>query len=152
MDIVEDDLSHPAVKALLAEHLRGMIEHCPPGSIHSLNLDGLRSPDVSFWTIWLDQDLLGCAALKELDTGQGEIKSMRTTPRHRGKGVAAELLRHIITVAQDRGYRQLSLETGAGRAFEPAHALYRKFGFEFCGPFHKYGPDPSSRFMTRRLR
>ena len=152
MNIVEDDLRHPAVKVLLAEHMRSMIEHCPPGSIHSLNLDCLSSPDVSLWTAWLGQDLLGCAALKELDTGQGEIKSMRTAPKHRGKGVAAELLRHIITVARDRGYRQISLETGTGPAFEPAHALYRKFGFELCGPFHEYGPDPSSRFMTRRLR
>lgn len=152
MNIVDDDLSHPAVRALLAEHMRGMVEHCPPGSIHSLGLDGLRSPDVSFWTAWLDQDLLGCAALKELDPRHGEIKSMRTARQHLGKGVAAELLRHIMVVSRDRGYRRLSLETGSGPAFEPAHALYRKFGFEFCGPFHEYAPDPSSRFMTRRLR
>ena len=151
MHMVEDDLSHPAVKALLAEHMRGMVQHCPPGSIHSLDLDGLRSPDVSLWTAWLDQHLLGCAALKELDKTHGEIKSMRTARRHRGKGVAAELLRHIITVAHDRGYRRLSLETGFGPAFGPAHALYQKFGFGFCGPFHEYGPDPSCRFMTRRL-
>jgi putative acetyltransferase len=151
MNIVNDDLSHPAVKALLAEHMRGMVRHCPPGSIHSLDLDGLRSPDVSFWTAWFDQELLGCAALKELDARHGEIKSMRTARKHLGKGVAAELLRHIMTVAHDRGYGRLSLETGSGPAFEPAHALYQKFGFEFCGPFHEYGPDPSSRFMTRRL-
>jgi putative acetyltransferase len=125
MNIVNDDLSHPAVKALLAEHMRGMVEHSPPDSIHSLDLAGLRSPDVSFWTAWIDQDLLGCAALKELDTRHGEIKSMRTARRHLGKGVAAELLRHIITVARDRGYRRLSLETGSGPAFEPAHALYQ---------------------------
>lgn len=151
MNIVDDDFSHPAVKALLAEHMRGMVEHCPPGSIHSLDLDGLQSPDVSFWTAWVDQDLLGCAALKELDRRHGEIKSMRTARKHLGKGVAAELLRHIITVACDRGYERLSLETGSGPAFEPAYALYQKLGFEFCGPFHDYGPDPSSRFMTRRL-
>ena len=151
MNIVDDDFSHPAVKALLAEHMQGMVEHCPPGSIHSLDLDGLQSPDVSFWTAWVDQDLLGCAALKELDRRHGEIKSMRTARKHLGKGVAAELLRHIITVACDRGYGRLSLETGSGPAFEPAHALYQKFGFEFCGPFHDYGPDSSSRFMTRRL-
>ena len=151
MNIVNGDLSHPAVKALLAEHMRGMVEHSPPGSIHSLDLRGLRSPNISFWTAWADQDLLGCAALKELDTRHGEIKSMRTARKHLGKGVAAELLRHIITVARDRGYRRLSLETGSGPAFEPAHALYQKFGFEFCGPFHEYRPDPFSRFMTRDL-
>ena len=151
MNIVDDDLSHPAVKALLAEHMRGMVEHCPPGSIHSLDLDGLQSPDVSFWTAWVDQDMLGCAALQELDSRHGEIKSMRTAPKHHGKGDAAELLRHIITGACDRRYGRLSLETGSGPAFEPAHALYQKFGFEFCGPFHHYGPDPSSRFMTRCL-
>ena len=78
MNIVNGDLSHPAVKALLAEHMRGMVEHSPPGSIHSLDLAGLRSPNISFWTAWADQDLLGCAALKELDTSHGEIKSMRT--------------------------------------------------------------------------
>ena len=151
MNIVNGDLSHPAVKALLVEHMRGMVEHSPPGSIHSLELDRLRTPGVSFWTAWLDQELVGCAALKELDRRHGEIKTMRTASKHNSKRVSAELLRHIITVARDRGYGRLSLETGSGPAFEPAHALYQKFGFEFCGPFHEYGPDPFSRFMTRRL-
>ena len=111
----------------------------------------LQADDVTFWTAWDEQELLGCGAMKELDARHGEIKSMRTARKHLGKGVAAELLRHIMAVAHDRGYGRLSLETGSGPAFEPAHALYQKFGFEFCGPFHEYGPDLSSRFMTRRL-
>jgi putative acetyltransferase len=146
-----DDLSGPGVQCLLADHLQGMAEHSPPESIHAFDLEKLRATDVTFWTVREHDKLLGCGALKELDSLQGEIKSMRTAAAHLGKGVASLLVRHIIATAKERGYERLSLETGSGPAFEPAHSLYLKFGFEFCGPFADYGDDPFSRFMTLRL-
>ena len=152
MRIKVDDLRGPEVKGLLAEHLQSMAEHSPPESIHALDLDKLRAADITFWTVWEYDELLGCGALKELDSLQGEIKSMRTAVAHLGKGVASALVRHIIATAKERGYERLSLETGSGPAFEPAHSLYLKFGFEFSGPFADYRDDPFSRFMTLRLR
>lgn len=152
MDIEADDLTRPEVLALLRHHLGGMAAHSPPESIHALGVEDLRAPDVTFWTAWQDGELLGCGALKELDPGHAEIKSMRTAPAHLRKGVAAALLAHILAVAASRGYTRLSLETGSGPAFEPAHALYRRHGFEDCGAFADYpADDPFSRFMSRAL-
>lgn len=148
MKILTNELSEPDVQELLTSHLAGMAEHSPPESTHALDLDDLSAPGITFWTVRRDGELLGCGALKELDRAHGEIKSMRTVDKYLGKGVATELVRHIIDVAADRGYARLSLETGSGPAFEPAHALYRKHGFDFCGPFAGYENDPFSRFMT----
>ena len=152
MQIHLDDLTHPAVIALLREHLQGMTLHSPPESIHALDLDALRAPEISFWTAWQDDELLGCGALKQLDDGHGEVKSMRTAADHQRKGVAASLLQHILDEAERRGYQRLSLETGSAAAFAPAHQLYARFGFVFCKPFGDYLEDPFSVFMTRELR
>jgi putative acetyltransferase len=151
MRIQIDDLNGPEIAELLAEHLQCMAEISPPESRHALNLDGLRRPDITFWSAWLERKLAGCAALKELDAGHGEIKSMRTAKAHLGKGVASKLLQHLIAEARRRGYRRLSLETGSMEYFEPARRLYRKFGFTNCAPFASYVEDPNSVFMTREL-
>jgi putative acetyltransferase len=151
MRIIEDDLTSAEVAALLDEHLDGMHEHSPPESVHALDLQGLKAPHVTFWTAWEGDELLGCGALKELDESHGEIKSMRTAQAHLGKGVASAILEHLVVEANRRCYARLSLETGSGAAFEASHALYLKFGFEFCGPFDNYVEDPFSRFMTREL-
>ncbi|HJS36522.1 MAG TPA: GNAT family N-acetyltransferase [Burkholderiales bacterium] len=152
MQIKLDDLTGPEIRALLEEHLRSMYELSPPESVHALDLDGLRRPDVTFWTVWAGGELLGCGALRELTARHGEIKSMRTALAHRRKGAAKAVLRHIIDEAGRRGYERLSLETGAMKAFEPAQKLYASFGFAFCPPFGDYVQDPNSVFMTRRLR
>jgi putative acetyltransferase len=152
MTIIEDNLSGPEVAALLAEHIEEMIRHSPPESVHTLDLPALRAPDVTFWTAWNDgSELLGCGALKELDARHGEIKSMRTATAYVGQGVASAVLSHLIEESVRRSYSRLSLETGSGPAFEPAHSLYRKFGFAYCGPFGSYRDDPFSRFMTLEL-
>lgn len=151
MRIIEDDLSSAEVDALLNEHLEGMARHSPPQSIHALDLDELRAPDVTFWTAWDNEELLGCGALKELDASHGEIKSMRTARAHLRQGVAATILQHLIDECRRRSYARLSLETGSGAAFAPAISLYTKFGFEHCGPFSEYPADPFSRFMTLEL-
>lgn len=149
MHIRLDDLTSPEIIQLLREHLRSMALHSPPESIHALDLDALRQPDITFWSVWQDDELMGCGALKQLDAGHGEIKSMRTAANHLRKGVAATLLQHIIGEAARRRYRRLSLETGSMAAFAPAHRLYARFGFTPCGPFAGYVEDPYSVFMTR---
>ena len=149
---MEGGLNDPGVLALLGEHLRGMADHSPPESIHALDVDGLKAPDISFWTMRDGDEVVGCIALKQLDDRHGEIKSMRTSSVHLRRGVAAALLEHLMAEARRRSYARLSLETGSGPGFDAAHALYRKYGFEYCGPFADYRDDPFSRFMTLELR
>ena len=152
MEIREGGLDHPAVADLLRLHLAGMAELSPPGSVHALDLSGLKAPGVSFWAAWEGSEVLGCGALNALGDGEGEVKSMRTAPAHLRKGVAAALLDHIISVARAHGYRRLNLETGTGPAFEPAHAFYHSFGFADCVAFADYpADDPFSRFMSLAL-
>ncbi|MHB8494911.1 MAG: GNAT family N-acetyltransferase [Casimicrobiaceae bacterium] len=151
MDIRLDDLSGPEVRALLAEHLANMAQLSPPESTHALDIDALRRPGITFWSAWSDGQLLGCGALKQLDPGHGEVKSMRTPRAHRRKGVARRMLAHIISEARTRSYRRLSLETGSMPAFEPARRLYESFGFTYCSPFADYVDDPNSVFMTLAL-
>ena len=151
MNIIPDDLSGAEIRALLETHFAGMLANSPEGSCHFLDFDGLNADDVTFWSIWDGGDLAGCGALKQIDSGHGEIKSMRTHADHLRKGAGAKMLGHIIAEAQRRGYRRLSLETGSSAAFDAAHALYLAHGFEYCGPFADYKPDPFSRFMTRLL-
>jgi putative acetyltransferase len=151
MKIELDDLSRPAIHALLDEHLRGMHALGPPESVHALDLDALRRPEITFWSAWDGTELLGCGALLELDRGHGEVKSMRTPQARRRTGAGRALLMHIIRTARERGYQRLSLETGSVAAFEPAHRLYESAGFTRTGPFAAYVEDPNSVFMTLDL-
>lgn len=151
MQIVVDDLRGPEIAALLQAHLDAMHEQSPPESVHALDLDKLRQPDITFWTAWDGPLLMGCGALKEADARHGEIKSMRTDAAHLRKGVAAALLETILTTARHRGYHRLSLETGSTAPFWPAHRLYERYGFSDCGPFADYAFDPFSRYMTLEL-
>ena len=152
MDIRTGGLDTPEVVALLREHLHSMTLHSPPESIHALDLEKLRQPDITFWSVWQGSELMGCGALKEIDPLHGEIKSMRTVAAHLRKGVAARLLEHIIDEAKCRSYERLILETGSMEAFAPAHKLYASFGFELCGPFADYVEDPYSVFMTKDIQ
>ena len=151
MEIKVDDLSGEEVRALLREHLLDAARHSPPESVHALDVEGLSRPEVTFWTVWEGDELLGCGALKELDAGHGEIKSMRTVAAHLRKGVASKMLDHIVQEARRRGYGRLSLETGSMEAFDPARRMYENFGFTYCGPFADYVEDPYSVFMTKEL-
>jgi len=152
MLIRQDDLSGPEIAALLEAHLDLMRSNSPPESVHALDLEALRAPEVTFWTLWDGAVLLGCGALKELDTAHGEIKSMHTAAAARGKGVARRMVEHILTEARARGYRRLSLETGSTEDFAPARGLYAGFGFTSCEPFADYRLDPFSAFMTLELK
>lgn len=151
LNIKLDDLTGPEVTSLIGEHLQGMALHSPSESVHALNLQGLKKPDITFWSAWEQDQLVGCGALKELDGQHGEVKSMRTSSSHLRKGVAKRVLAHIIDEAKRRNYQRISLETGSMEAFEPARKLYESFGFQYCRPFSDYIEDPNSVFMTVEL-
>ena len=152
MTIVGDGLDDPRVQALLEHHVRTARAATAVGSAHALNLDGLRSPDVTFWSAWDGDTLLGVGALKRLSPSHGEIKSMHTVQTNRRTGVGTAMLRHIIDAARAMGMTRLSLETGSWAYFEPARALYRRHGFVECAPFADYVEDPNSVFMTLSLK
>ncbi|WP_412062417.1 GNAT family N-acetyltransferase [Rubrivirga sp. IMCC45206] len=152
MQIRVDDLTHPAVVALVRFHRRDALARTPSvGSAHALGVEALRRPEITLWTAWDGDDVVGCAALHELDAGHGEVKSMRTAPAFLRRGVAAALLARLLDEAEARGYARVSLETGAGDGFVAARALYRRFGFVDCGPFADYPNDPQSVWMTLAL-
>lgn len=146
-----DDLSGAAVRALLEEHLEDMYATSPPESVHALDLDALRAPDIAFYSAWDGDTLLGCGALRDLGGGHLEIKSMRAARGQRGRGTGAAILRYLLDEAVRRGAVRVSLETGIEPYFEPARRLYQRHGFVECAPFSDYVPDPNSVFMTRRL-
>ena len=151
MKILEGNLDNERVIALIRSHLADMHASSPPGSVFALDLSGLKVPEISFYTAWQEETLLGMAALKALGNDAGEIKSMRTDAAHLGKGVATALLEHMIDVARKRGYRRLSLETGSGPEFEPALALYRKYGFVNGGAFGAYKKSAFNQFFHLEL-
>ncbi len=151
MKIQLDDLSGPEIAALLTEHLRELNTTSPPESMHALDLAGLRKPHITFWSMWDNDNLVGCCALKQLDAHRGEIKSMRTAAAYRRRGLAAQLLQHVIDQAKQRGYQRLSLETGSMEYFAAARQLYERFGFTYCSPFADYREDPYSVYMTLSL-
>ena len=150
--IERDDLTGQAIALFLEEHIEDMKAISPPESKHALDLEGLRAPDISFWSVYDGAELVGCGALKEIDGTWGEIKSMRTSRSRRGQGLGFLVLDHIVKEAERRGYRRLSLETGSMDFFAPARRLYLRMGFEFCEPFGSYREDPNSVFMTMTLR
>ena len=147
MNILEGHLENEKVIALLSAHLAGMHESGPPGSVYALDLAGLKVAEISVYTAWQGDMLLGIGALKEIAGDAGEIKSMRTDPAHIRKGVAATLLEHMLAVARQRGYRRLSLETGSGPPFEAALSLYRKYGFVNGGAFGDYVHSDFNQFL-----
>ncbi len=151
MDITLGDFANPKVINLLRTHLDGMHANSPPGHVFALDLSGLKRADVAFWTAWEGDELLGCGALKEITPNAGEIKSMRTDPKHLREGVAAAILEHIIEAAKRRRYKRLSIETGTGEAFEPALALYRKRGFKESGAFGGYVKSDFNQFLALEL-
>jgi len=151
LDFRLDDLSGEPTRALIARHLAGMHANSPPGSVHALEIDKLREPEVTFWSVWLGEEIVGCGALKRLDARRGELKSMRVADVFLGRGIGRALLDHLIREARARGMDSLWLETGSSPPFIPALRLYESAGFVRCGPFDGYTDDPFSVFMTRAI-
>jgi putative acetyltransferase len=151
-DIREDDLSGDEIRNLVRLHLEGMYASSPPENVFALGIDGLKSPQITVWSAWSQNRLAGMGALKNLGDRQGELKSMRTHPSFLRQGVAAALLEHIINIARAREMTQLSLETGRGPAFEPAIALYRRYGFSYGEVFGGYEESAFSQFLHLALK
>ena len=151
-DIVPADFANPALRAFLQAHLDDLAPTAPPESQHAFALDSLhklrRKPVDLQWVATDDASIVGTVALADLTDEHAELKSMRTSPVHRGQGIGAKLLEHALADARSRGIRKVSLETGSQDFFAPAHALYRKAGFVNCDPFSDYVDDPNSTFMT----
>ena len=146
-----DDLTRPEIIALLEEHVQDMYAVSPPESVHALDLDGLRTPEIAFWSAWEGDALAGCGALKRLSAHEVELKSMRTAAEGRGRGVASALLAHLLGEARREGYERILLETGAEDYFAPARRLYARAGFEPHGPFAAYTEDPNSVYFALDL-
>lgn len=147
----QDDLTSPEVQALVSEHLAGMHGTTPVGHVHALAIESLRAAEITFWSAWLDGQLCGCGALKSLSAEAGEVKSMRTRPSFLRTGVGQAVLDEIVRTAEARGYSHLYLETGTGPAFAPAHALYLRNGFAWCGPFADYTATEFNVFMAKEI-
>lgn len=151
MEIKLDDLTSGEVISLLEEHLADMYATSPAESVHALDISALKDRSITFYSCWKNGELLGCVALRELDASHAELKSMRTASNARKLGVASMLMQHILTIAKQRLYQRISLETGSMDFFQPARQLYKKYGFEFCGPFGNYQLDANSTFMSREI-
>lgn len=149
--IIEDDLSGEAIGALIAFHVADAESISPPQNVHAMSLERLASPDVAFFSAWLDDELAGCGALRELAPDRGELKSMRVLPAYLRRGVGEAILLRLIAEAQARGYTWLGLETGRPAQFVAAQRLYAKHGFAECEPFGNYVSDDFSLCMSRTL-
>ena len=146
-----DDLSGAPTRALIARHLAGMQSYSPPPCVHALDVDALLADDMTLWSAWMDDEIAGCGALKQLDADRGEIKSMRVADRVLGRGVGRAMLVHLLDQARSRGMRSIWLETGSSEFFVPALRLYESAGFTRCGAFNGYAENAFSVFMMREL-
>ncbi|MDX1281070.1 GNAT family N-acetyltransferase [Shewanella colwelliana] len=151
MKFILDDLTGDAIAQLLQQHLEEMYSTSPSESVHALDLSALKQPCIRFWSLWDNEQLAGCGALKRLSHNHFEIKSMRIAQSYRQQGLGAKILYHLVADAAQQGGKQISLETGTMAFFAPARNLYSKSGFHICPPFADYQPDPNSIFMTKQL-
>ena len=144
-------LDDERVIGMLRFHFDTNMAVTPPGSAHVFDVGRLKAPDISFWSAWNGESLLGTGALKRMDDLNGEVKSMHTLASARRSGVGSAMVEHIVAQARAMGLQKLWLETGSFDFFAPARALYARHGFRECGPFEGYAPDPHSTFMTREI-
>ena len=145
---IEGNFDHPEVNSLLVKHFIELRSVSPEGSAHVLDIAGLKNPTIKFWSLWEDEELMGCGALKFLDKEHGEFKSIRVSDKFRGKGNGSKVINHLIMEAKKLNIKRLSLETGAGDFFLTARKLFSKCGFEPCEPFSHYKKDINSIYMT----
>tara|TARA_B100001996_G_scaffold164019_1_gene125078 strand:- start:1496 stop:1951 length:456 start_codon:yes stop_codon:yes gene_type:complete len=151
MKSLENNFDHPEVNNLLTKHFIELRSVSPEGSAHVLDIPGLKTPSIKFWSLWDNNQLIGCGALKFLDETHGEFKSIRVADKHRKKGMGEKIISHLITEAKKIGIKRLSIETGAGEFFSPARKLFKKFGFKACKPFAHYKEDPNSCYFDLEI-
>ena len=148
MKSIEGNFDNPEVKDLLIKHFIELRSVSPEGSYHVLDIDGLKDPTIKFWSLWEENALIGCGALKFLDKDHGEFKSIRVNDKFRKKGNGIKVINHLIEKAKELNIKKLSLETGAGNFFFPARKLFNQCGFKICKPFSHYKKDINSVYMS----
>ena len=151
MKSLENNFDHPEVNSLLTKHFIELRSVSPEGSTHVLDIPGLKISSIKFWSLWDNDQLLGCGALKFLSETHGEFKSIRVADKHRQKGMGKKIISHLIAEAKKIGIKKLSIETGAGEFFLPARKLFIKFGFKSCKPFAHYKEDPNSCYFDLKI-
>jgi len=148
---IEGNFDHPEVNQLLKNHFVELRGASPEGSAHVLDIPGLKVPSIKFWSLWEEDQLMGCGALKFLEKNHGEFKSIRVHDKFRGKGNGEKVIKHLIDEAKKLKIKRLSIETGAGKFFAPARKLFDNFGFKPCPPFAHYKEDVNSLYLTKLL-
>ena len=148
---IEGNFDNPEVNELLIKHFVELRAASPEGSAHVLDIPGLKIPSIKFWSLWEDKKLLGCGALKFLENGHGEFKSIRVQDNFRNKGNGIKVIEHLINEAKKLEIKRISIETGAGKFFEPARRLFEKCNFKPCKPFAHYKEDINSLYLTRLI-
>ena len=138
MKSIEGNFDNPEVNELLKKHFIELRSVSPEGSTHVLDIDGLKDPSIKFWSLWKNNKLIGCVALKFLEKNHGEFKSIRVADEFRKNGIGERIINHLIEEAKKLKITKLSIETGAGEFFAPARKLFAKFGFKSCIPFAHY--------------
>jgi len=151
MKSIENNFAEAQVNELLTKHFIELRSVSPKGSTHVLNIPGLKDPSIRFWSLWDEEELIGCGALKLLDKEHGEFKSIRVADKYRKSGMGEKIISHLIDQAQQIGIKKISTETGAGEFFDPARKLFKKFGFKNCKPFAHYKKDPNSCYYTLNI-
>ena len=151
MKSIEGNFDNLEVNDLLKKHFIELRSVSPAGSTHVLDIDGLKDPSIKFWSLWENNKLIGCGALKFLEKDHGEFKSIRVADEFRKKGIGERIIKHLIDEAKKLEISKLSIETGAGEFFLPARNLFSKFGFKTCPPFAHYKKDPNSCYYTLDL-
>ena len=146
---IEGNFDHPKVNQLLKKHFVELKAASPEGSAHVLDIPGLKVPSIKFWSLWQNNFLMGCGALKFLDKKHGEFKSIRIHDDFRKQGNSINVINHLINEAKKLNINRLSIETGAGDFFIPARKLFKKCGFETCKPFAHYKEDVNSVYLTK---
>ena len=148
---IEGNFDHPKVNELLTKHFIELRAASPEGSAHVLDIPGLKVSSIKFWSLWSDDKLIGCGALKFINSQHGEFKSIRVHDDFRNKGNGIKVINHLIFEAKKQGIKRISIETGAGKFFEPARKLFKKCNFEPCKPFAHYKEDVNSLYLTKLI-
>ena len=148
---IEDNFDHPEVNQLLKKHFIELRDASPEGSAHVLDIPGLKVSSIKFWSLWYDNQLMGCGALKFLENNHGEFKSIRVHDNFRGKGFGIKIVNHLIEEAKKLEINRISIETGAGDFFAPARKLFDKCGFKPCAPFAHYKDDTNSLYLSKLI-
>ena len=151
MKSIEDNFDDPQVNELLTKHFIELRSVSPAGSTHVLDIQGLKDQSIKFWSLWENDELIGCGALKFLDENHGEFKSIRVADKFRKKGTGEKIFDHLIKKVKEIGIKKISIETGSGKYFEPARKLFKKFNFQLCKPFAHYKDYPNSCFYTKDI-